>query len=182
MRSRISILAVLAVVVMLGTMVACGGGGDGGSVELCFEEYDDWTRTDPASVPSSSDVMGTYNLTGYLVNYYEDGNLVLSIDDSDPYTYSGTMNIGVSSIYQSLTFEGENVVINATYSNDPSDTWSGVFHIDQGGMLFDVDYDIAGGELTTWSGLECFSASAAAMESLNVEVGTLGALIAPGRY
>jgi len=162
---------------------ACGGAESGGTVELCFEEYDDWTRTDPASEPASDDLDGTYSLTGFLLNLYEDGVLVESIDENSGYAYSGSMVIDQTNVSQSVSFDNSApVIIDATFVNAPIDTWSGVLHVNQGGTLYDVEYDIAGGELTTWSGLECFNASLTALEALEVKTGTFGAPIAPGTF
>ena len=182
MKKKMRFLAILILAGISLFVVAGCGGGDDGTIELCFEEWDDWTRTSPASAPTSGDLQGAYDLVGFLLNYYMDGELILSMDQNDVFSYSGEMDIGTTDVYQSITIEGENVTVNATYTNSPSDSVSGILHINQSGMEYDVEYSISDGIMTTYSGLICEDIPESVLMSLALEENTFGALLGPGLY
>jgi hypothetical protein len=90
-------LTVAAVAGLSIFMLAACGVEDSTSVQLCLEEWDDWSRA-PEPDPTSGDLEGNYQMLSFLVNYYEDGDLIDSIDENSGYSFSGTMDFSASSV------------------------------------------------------------------------------------
>jgi len=170
-----------AALFMLGIMTlfftACGGGGDGDSVEYCIQEWDDWSK-DHAPLPDSDNLEDTYSMTGFTVDIYEDGTYLGTLDENDFYSWAGTMTIGATNISQTISLEGDTMFISATYTNSPIDTYTGTLHINQSGSLYDVGYTISGNILTTDSGLQCEKVSqGVSVQHLETGEPGIGALV-----
>jgi hypothetical protein len=161
MKKHVTVLLVVSTAILL--IAGCGGGGGGGggggTVELCFQEWDHWLA-DTLNPPTSSNLVDTYDLIGFDVNFWEDGVLVLTLDENDVISFSGTMTITATTITQSITLEGSPFFATGSYTVTPAGATSGTFHITDLSGSYDFDFDISGNVLTTDSGLECAVVSA----------------------
>lgn len=182
MKRKLTLFTILVMSGICLFMFAACTGEEEATVELCFEEYDDWNRTSPDTDPTSDDLEGEYTLVGFILDYYIDGEFAMSLDENDFSSYSGTMNITASTVSQSITLEGDNFIVNATYTNSPVDSLSGTLHINQGGQMYEADYSISGGVLTTDSGLVCEDVPEGVFTALGVEERAFGGLAAPSGY
>ena len=129
-----TILLYLAIFIGLFFLSACGGGGGGG--------------TDVT--PPGTNLIGTYNLTGFDVDYYDYNTLVylFSADESDLSSFSGEWIISSNSMSQTMTFEGQVYSVSDNYSiTYTNGTTEGFFHVTGG----DIAFSCSGNQITTYA-------------------------------
>jgi len=107
----------------------CGGGGGGSDVTS--PEYD---------------IIGTYRLTGFDIDFYDYDTLdyLFSLDEDDADSFSGTMKIGLTTISQTVTIEGETFSVSDNYTiTYTSGTTEGILHVTGNDIPFYISgYDI----------------------------------------
>ncbi len=156
---RSTVVAVLAVVLLAG----CGGGGGDNTETWYGQEYDYWVKVaDPAPAavtPPSSQLAGSYVLTGFLIDYY-DSHMVYQFSADPTYftSWDGTMIITPSDIAQELNLDGELYIMSGSYTPSWASSYAGTFHVTDSYGSYDVDFSINGNYLTTDSGLIPFQA------------------------
>ena len=121
------------------TMINCGGGGgDSGP--------------NPIVTPPGQSLQGTYMLTGFQVDY--SNGVTITDNSSSVISWSGTMQIGTSSISQSFMINN----IPLSVSGSATITWvttsvSGIAHVTDSSGTHDIAFTISGNDLSTYSGV-----------------------------
>jgi hypothetical protein len=175
MKKLVTVSLIVSSAILLIVSCGGGGGGGGGTVELCLQEWDHWLA-DTLNPPTSSNLVDTYDLTGFDIDVWEEGSFLGSLDETDFSSYSGTMDIQPTTITQTLTLEGDSDTITGSYTVSPAGSTAGTLHITDVSGTHDVDFDINGNTLTTDSGLFCVDVPADAMGIESLETGVVDSI------
>jgi hypothetical protein len=174
---RSTVVAVLAVLLLAG----CGGGGGDNTQTYYGQEYDYWVKiANPAPgvvIPPSSQLSGTYDLTGFDIDYYDSDLVYLfSETEADYSPWGGTMLITPSDIGQDWTLHGVQYIMSGSYTVSWAGSYSGTFHVTDSFGSYDADFSISGNYLTTDSGLLPFQAGVSTAGAVDQ-----AAMVGPGR-
>ena len=143
MRKSFSVCLYLLVIFMLAAVGCGGGGGDGGGGGS--------SPVVPTVTPPSQSLVGTYRLNGFKINYSNG----VTLTEKSVTSFSGTMEIGLTTINQLMTLNGVPVNVNVT---SYSVTWTkerseGIIRGTDITGTHDVSFATSGNLLHTYSGV-----------------------------
>ncbi len=118
------------------TLSACGGGGGGSE----------------AVTPPTISLLGTYNLTGFDIDFYDGLFYMGSLAETDFSSWSGEMKIGLTTFNQSFVLEGVVGGTSGTYViTYTSGTSVGYATVNDGGTIYTIGFSITGNNITTFT-------------------------------
>lgn len=128
-------LAMFVSVTLVVLVGGCGGGGGGGGGD--------------SVTPPGTNLIGTYELLGFDVDYYDYDTLdyLFSLDEGDVSSFSGEWIISSNTMSQTINLEGDISSISENYSiTYTNGTSVGVFHLPG----YDIGFACSGNQITTY--------------------------------